>query len=94
MKRSERVIVKFKCRKQKNSIMYKRKNLGKKSQELANLKFSERLFGFQDSSPTDISPMDISLKDSCPNGQIPEWSFPQITYCYLFKSLFITGTQK
>ena len=44
MKRSDRVIVKFKCRKQKNSVMYKRKNLGNKSQELSNLKFSGRLF--------------------------------------------------
>ena len=44
MKRSDRVIVKFKCRKQKNHIMCKRKNLGSKSQELSNLKFSGRLF--------------------------------------------------
>ena len=44
MKRSDRVIVKFKCRQQKNSVMYKRKNLGNKSQELCNLKFSGRLF--------------------------------------------------
>ena len=44
MKRTDRVIVKFKCRKQKNSVMYKRKNLGNKSQELSNLKFSGRLF--------------------------------------------------
>ena len=44
MKRSDRVIVKFKCRKQKQSLMYKRKNLGTKSQELNNLKFSGRLF--------------------------------------------------
>ena len=43
-KRSDRVIVKFKCQKQKNSVMYKRKNLGNKSQELCNLKFSGRLF--------------------------------------------------
>ena len=42
MKRSDRVIVK--CRKQNNSTMYKCKNLGKKSQELCNLKFSGRLF--------------------------------------------------
>ena len=42
--RSERFIVKFKCRKQKQSLMYKRKNLGTKSQELTNLKFSGRLF--------------------------------------------------
>ena len=44
MKRSDRVIVKFKCRKQRQSLMYKRKNLGTKSQELTNLKFSGRLF--------------------------------------------------
>ena len=44
MKRSDRVIIKFKCRKQRNHIMYKRKNLGSKSQELSNLKFSGRLF--------------------------------------------------
>ena len=44
MKRSGRVIVKFKCRKQKQSLIYKRKNLGTKSQELTNLKFSGRLF--------------------------------------------------
>ena len=44
MKRSDRVIVKFKCRKQKQSLIYKRKNLGTKSQELTNLKLSGRLF--------------------------------------------------
>ena len=44
MKRSDRVIVKFKCRKQKQSLMYKRKNLGTKSQELTNVKLSGRLF--------------------------------------------------
>ena len=44
MKRSDRVIVKFKCRKQKQSLIYKCKNLGTKSQELTNLKFSRRLF--------------------------------------------------
>ena len=31
MKRSDRVIVKFKCHKQKNSVMYKCKNLSNKS---------------------------------------------------------------
>ena len=41
MKRSDRVIVKFKCRKQKQSLIYKRKNLGTKSQELINLNFRE-----------------------------------------------------
>ena len=50
MKRSGRLIVKFKCRKQKQSLMYKRKNLGTKSQELTNLKFSGRLF-FSESMP-------------------------------------------
>ena len=44
MKRLDRVIIKCKCRKQKQSAMYKRKNLGTKSQELSNLKFSGRLF--------------------------------------------------
>ena len=44
MKRTDRVIAKFKCRKQKYSVMYKHKNLGNKSQELSNLKFSGRLF--------------------------------------------------
>ena len=38
MKRSGRVIVKFKCQKQKQSLIYKRKNLGTKSQELTNLR--------------------------------------------------------
>ena len=37
MKRTDRVIVKFKCRKQKNYVMYKRKNLGNKCQKLSNL---------------------------------------------------------
>ena len=44
MKSSDRVIVEFKCRKQKQSLMYRRKNLGTKTQELTNLKFSGRLF--------------------------------------------------
>ena len=43
IKRSKRVIVKFKCGKQKQSLMYKRKDLGTKSQELTNLKFLGRL---------------------------------------------------
>ena len=44
MKRLDRVIVKFKCHKQNQSLIYKHKNLGTKSQELTNLKFSGRLF--------------------------------------------------
>ena len=50
MKRSHRVIVKFKCHKQKEPLIYKRKNLGTKSQELANLKFLVRLFVSESSS--------------------------------------------
>ena len=42
MKRLNRV--KFKCRKRKNYVMYIRKNVGNKSQELTNIKFSGRLF--------------------------------------------------
>ena len=44
IKRSDRVIVKFKCGNQKQSLIYKRKNLGTKSQELTKLKFLGRLF--------------------------------------------------
>ena len=44
MKRSDRVTIKFKCREQKQSLMYKRKNLGIKSQELSKFNFSGRLF--------------------------------------------------
>ena len=44
MKRLDRVIIKFKCCKQKQSVMYKHKNLGTKSQKLSNLKFMGRLF--------------------------------------------------
>ena len=44
MKRSGRVIIKFKYRKQKHSVMYKRKNLGTKPQELSNIMFLGRLF--------------------------------------------------
>ena len=44
MKRSNKMIFKFKCREQKNSVMYKCKNLGNKSQEPSNLRFSGRLF--------------------------------------------------
>ena len=50
MKRSDRVIVKFKCHKQKQSLVYKHKNLGTESLELNNLKFSGRLFVSQSMS--------------------------------------------
>ena len=43
IKRSHRVIVKFKCRKQEQSLIYESMNLGTKSQKLTNLKFSGRL---------------------------------------------------
>ena len=36
--------VKFKCHKQRSSVMNKCKNLGNKSQEISNLIFSGRLF--------------------------------------------------
>ena len=49
MKISDRVIVKFKCCNQK-ILMYKCKNLGNKSEELSNLKFSGRLFVSQSMS--------------------------------------------
>ena len=44
MKQSDGVIVKFKCRKQKQSLLNKCKNLGTKSQKLTNLKVLGRLF--------------------------------------------------
>ena len=44
MKRSDRAIMKIKCCKQKQSVMYKRKNPGTKSQELSNLKLLGRVF--------------------------------------------------
>ena len=43
MKKLNRVVIKSKSYKQKQLVMYKRKNLGTKSQELLNLKFSGRL---------------------------------------------------
>ena len=44
VKRSDRVIFEFICHKQRNSIIYKLKNLGNKSQELSNLKFFGKFF--------------------------------------------------
>ena len=44
MKRSDRVIVKFKCREQKQSLIYKCKNLGTKSQELYRFKIFGKTF--------------------------------------------------
>ena len=44
VKRSDRVIKNFNCCKQKQSVMYKCKNVGTKSQEISNLKFLGRLF--------------------------------------------------
>ena len=44
MSSHENVVVKLKCCKQKQSLIHKCKNLGTKSQELTNLKFSGRLF--------------------------------------------------
>ena len=44
MKRSDRVIIRFRWLKQKETLMYKRNNPGTKSQEPMNLKYSGRLF--------------------------------------------------
>ena len=44
LKKKETVIVKFKCRKHKRSILKNRKNLRNKSDVLTQLKFSCRLF--------------------------------------------------
>ena len=43
-KKKDTVIVKFKCSRQKRSILIKRKNLGNKSDALTQLRFSGRLF--------------------------------------------------
>ena len=44
MKRLDRVTMKLKCRKQKQSVMYKPNNLGTKFQGISNITFSRRLF--------------------------------------------------
>ena len=62
----ERVLVIFKCRKQKNSTMYKRKNLGTKSQELANLRHSGRLFVCES-----MSHENQQLVYECENFRVP-----------------------
>ena len=67
LKRTDRVIVKFKCCKQKNSVMYKRKILGNKSKELSNLKFSGRLFVTES-----ISMKINSLRINADNSKVPE----------------------
>ena len=50
IKRSRKVMLKLKCRKQKQSLICKCRNLGTKSQELTNLKFLENFF-FSKSKP-------------------------------------------
>ena len=44
MRKKDRVIIKFKCRKQKHGVLISRKTLQNKNLDLAQLKFSERLF--------------------------------------------------
>ena len=44
MRKKDRVIIKFKCRKQKHGVLISRKTLQNKSLDLAQLKFSEKLF--------------------------------------------------
>ena len=44
LNKKDRVIVKFKCRKQRQNVLYNRKNLQSKGLELTQLKFSSKLF--------------------------------------------------
>ena len=44
MKKKDRVIIKFKCRKQKHRVLSNRKTLQNKSLGLTQLKFSRKLF--------------------------------------------------
>ena len=44
MRKKDRVIIKFKCRKQKHRVLSKRKTLQNKSLDLTQLKFSGKLF--------------------------------------------------
>ena len=44
MRKKDRVIIKFKCRKQKHRVLLNRKTLQNKSLDLTQLKFSGKLF--------------------------------------------------
>ena len=44
MRKKDRVIIKFKCRKQKHRVLLRRKTLQNKSLDLVQLKFSVKLF--------------------------------------------------
>ena len=44
LKKKESVVVKFKCRKPKRSVLVSRKNLQNKSEDLRQLRFSGKLF--------------------------------------------------
>ena len=44
MRKKDRVIIKFKCRKQKHRVLLSRKTLQNKSLDLAQLNFSGKLF--------------------------------------------------
>ena len=44
LNKKDRVIVKFKCRKHRQNVLYNRKNLQSKGLELTQLKFSGKLF--------------------------------------------------
>ena len=44
LNKKDRVIVKFKCRKHRQNVLYNRKNLQSKGLELTQLKFSSKLF--------------------------------------------------
>ena len=44
LKKRNRVIVKFKCRKQRQNVLFNRKNLKDKSSDLTQLRFSGKIF--------------------------------------------------
>ena len=44
LKKTNRVIVKFKCRKQRQNVLFNRKNLKDKSSDLSQLRFLGKLF--------------------------------------------------
>ena len=44
LNKKDRVIVKFKCRKHRQNVLYNRKNLQSNGLELTQLKFSGKLF--------------------------------------------------
>ena len=66
-KNLDRDVAKFKCRKQKNSIIYKHQNLGNKFQEITNVIFFGRLFVSEGDVFTRIN----SLRLNADNFKVP-----------------------